>query len=130
MHAAETIGVQPVISAREIADVDVDHLGVMAYAAWFQKHSPGASTSPRPPIVVAPPSPVVKETPPTPIQLQSPRLPPSQAVAVTQVQKETLPNNLVCAVACSLRIEVGTNIAVVTELNKIPELELISGDNY
>ena len=34
------IGVQPVIPAQEIADPDVDHLGVMAYAAWFQYSTP------------------------------------------------------------------------------------------
>lgn len=36
MNAAKAIGVEPVIPAWEMADPEVDHLGVMAYAAWFQ----------------------------------------------------------------------------------------------
>ena len=34
--AQNSLAIEPVISAKEIADPEVDHLGVMAYAAWFQ----------------------------------------------------------------------------------------------
>ena len=34
------MGVDPVITAQEMADLEVDHLGVMAYAAWFQRRVP------------------------------------------------------------------------------------------
>ena len=36
MEAAKKMGVEPVISPQEMASTDVDHLGVMAYVAWFQ----------------------------------------------------------------------------------------------
>ena len=35
--AKQQLAVEPVITAKEMADKDVDHLGVMAYAAWFQR---------------------------------------------------------------------------------------------
>ncbi len=37
IDASRGLGIEPVISAKEIADPEVDHLGVMAYAAWFQR---------------------------------------------------------------------------------------------
>jgi len=37
MNAAKRLGVDPVITANEMADPDVDHLGVMAYAARLQQ---------------------------------------------------------------------------------------------
>ena len=36
MDSGQTLGVQPVISAKEMSDPEVDHLGIMAYAAWFE----------------------------------------------------------------------------------------------
>ena len=38
IDASKTLGIEPVISAKEIADPEVDHLGVMAYAAWHQRN--------------------------------------------------------------------------------------------
>ena len=38
MDASRSLGIEPVISAKEIADPEVDHLGVMAYAAWHQRN--------------------------------------------------------------------------------------------
>ena len=40
MNAAKVLGVDPVISAKEMGDSDVDHLGVMAYAARLQSIAP------------------------------------------------------------------------------------------
>ena len=40
MNAAKALGVDPVISAKEMSDPDVDHLGVMAYAARLQALTP------------------------------------------------------------------------------------------
>lgn len=34
-EARMSLGIEPVIPAKEMADPDVDHLGVMAYIAWF-----------------------------------------------------------------------------------------------
>ncbi|CAD5125182.1 DgyrCDS13424 [Dimorphilus gyrociliatus] len=34
-EARVSLGIEPVIPAKEMADPDVDHLGVMAYIAWF-----------------------------------------------------------------------------------------------
>jgi len=45
LNAAKLLGVDPVISAKEMADPDVDHLGVMAYAARLQAI---AGNNPRP----------------------------------------------------------------------------------
>ena len=36
MKGGKEVGVEPVISAKEMADPEVDHLGIMAYAAWFE----------------------------------------------------------------------------------------------
>ena len=36
MKGAEKLGVEPVLKAADIADPYVQHLGVMAYAAYFQ----------------------------------------------------------------------------------------------
>ena len=38
IDASKTLGIEPVISAKKIADPEVDHLGVMAYAAWHQRN--------------------------------------------------------------------------------------------
>ena len=51
IDAARRLGVEPVIPAKEMSDPDVDHLGVMAYAAWFEhlhntKRTPARSPSP------------------------------------------------------------------------------------
>ncbi|CAH1781777.1 unnamed protein product, partial [Owenia fusiformis] len=40
MQQAEEMGVAPVISPEEMADPDTDHLGIMAYAAYFQNIHP------------------------------------------------------------------------------------------
>jgi hypothetical protein len=55
MNAAKRLGVDPVITASEMADPEVDHLGVMAYAARLQLLAvsrappPQAASSRRPP---------------------------------------------------------------------------------
>lgn len=36
VEAGKRLGVQPVLSAKDMADINVEHLGVMAYAAYFQ----------------------------------------------------------------------------------------------
>lgn len=82
MNAAQQIGVSPVISAREMADTEVDHLGVMAYAAWFQH---AAVRSPQPvitpplsvPLMAAPPP----RTPTPPVEIIQ-KTPPTEAIDV------------------------------------------------
>ena len=64
MDEAVNIGVEPVISAKEMADLNVDHIGIMAYAATFQALDP-----PTPAPTPAPPSPapyVPEVAPPVP----------------------------------------------------------------
>ena len=36
IHGGERLGVEPVLKAADMADPNVEHLGVMAYAAYFQ----------------------------------------------------------------------------------------------
>jgi len=36
IRGGEKLGVEPVLRAADIADPNVEHLGVMAYAAYFQ----------------------------------------------------------------------------------------------
>ena len=40
MKAGRELGVEPVISSKEMSDPEVDHLGVMAYAAWLEHLKP------------------------------------------------------------------------------------------
>ena len=103
MDAAKRMGVDPVISAKEMADPEVDHLGVMAYAAWFQNYSrrDGIDGPPSPaplPVAVSPPlppppPPVIEERPRTPSP--PPLAPPGKRVMLTQFMRETLPANIV-----------------------------------
>ena len=72
MEAARKLGVEPVITAREMADPDVDHLGVMAYVARLRSVAPAAveSVHPRSDVSPAPPlpplrSPSVNHSPPS-----------------------------------------------------------------
>ena len=89
--AEQQLSVLPVIPASEMTSGDVDHLGVMAYTAWFQHRSPSVpirAPTP-PPVIVPPPSPPVVVAPPRPV------VPPSNMVTITPHQRETYPNNLV-----------------------------------
>ena len=81
MNSAKQIGVEPVISSHEMADTEVDHLGVMAYAAWFEHLRPKA-----PVIQAKPPSPppVVRVPTPPPVQ----RTPPSQQISLVSGQNQ------------------------------------------
>ena len=36
MDGARGVGIEPIFSAKEMADPEVEHLGVMAYAAYFR----------------------------------------------------------------------------------------------
>ena len=92
MNAALKLGVNPVISAKEFCDPEVDHIGVMAYAAWFQHLKPikqlaapppvapavrevqqmTRPPTPPPPVLITPPSP----TPPPPAPPTPPPSPP------------------------------------------------------
>ena len=78
-----SFGVPPVITARDMADPEVDHIGTMAYAAWHRLASPQPFVpepprAPTPePIVVAPPP------PPSPTPPPSPAFVPSDCYATT-----------------------------------------------
>ena len=84
MTSAKQIGVEPVISAHEMADQEVDHLGVMAYAAWFEHLRPR-----KPVVIAAPPSPpvqVIRPRTPTP---PPPAIPPAQMISLVANQTDT-----------------------------------------
>lgn len=34
------MGIEPILSAKEMADPEVDHIGIMAYAAYFLQFKP------------------------------------------------------------------------------------------
>jgi filamin len=36
IHGGEKLGIEPILKAKDMADKNVEHLGVMAYAAHFQ----------------------------------------------------------------------------------------------
>ncbi|XP_055869094.1 filamin-A-like isoform X2 [Biomphalaria glabrata] len=40
IDAAKRLGIEPIFSAKEMADPEVEHLGIMAYAAHFRHHKP------------------------------------------------------------------------------------------
>ena len=43
MDAAQALapkGIQPILSAKEMCDPEVDHIGIMAYAAYFTTFKP------------------------------------------------------------------------------------------
>jgi len=84
MEAGRKLGVEPVITAREMSDPDVDHLGIMAYVARLR--SAAASHRPKPPRNSAPtrpsqsspvPSTPALPPPPPPPPPQPPPLSPS-----------------------------------------------------
>ena len=82
MQVAENqLSVSPVITSKEMADPEVDHLGVMANAAWFQ-HQRGhvkVERVPSPvPVVQAPPPP-----PPPPPVVEVPRRPPGEMLGIS-----------------------------------------------
>lgn len=47
LDAAQRLGIEPIFTAQEIADPQVEHLGVMAYAAYFTKMKPVKISNPR-----------------------------------------------------------------------------------
>lgn len=47
IDAGRKLGVEPVLSAKAMADQEVEHLGVMAYAARFQNAKPRISVEER-----------------------------------------------------------------------------------
>ena len=40
VDGARQLGIEPIFSAKEMADPEVEHLGIMAYAAYFRKYKP------------------------------------------------------------------------------------------
>lgn len=40
LDGARALGIEPILSARELADPEVDHIGIMAYVAYFLKFKP------------------------------------------------------------------------------------------
>ena len=74
------LGVPSVLSAKDMINPEVDHIGVMAYAAWHRhaKAGPVPPSSPPPPVVVAAPPP-----PPPPVVIP---VPEPAAVGVTIVE--------------------------------------------
>lgn len=40
LDAGERLGIEPIFQAKEMADPEVEHLGIMAYAAYYTKLQP------------------------------------------------------------------------------------------
>lgn len=40
LEAAQRLGVNPILTAKEMCDPEVDHIGIMAYAAYFKDFKP------------------------------------------------------------------------------------------
>lgn len=40
IDGAKKLGIEPIFSAKEMADPEVEHLGIMAYAAYFRQFKP------------------------------------------------------------------------------------------
>ena len=98
MEAARKLGVEPVITAREMADPEVDHLGVMAYVARLRSVAPAAVESVHPRSGVSPPpplpplrSPSVNHSPPSDSKPQFPdrRQPASLPPLVQRLQVQS-----------------------------------------
>ncbi|KAL4220761.1 hypothetical protein ACF0H5_021155 [Mactra antiquata] len=45
IDGAKGLGVEPILAAKEMCDPEVDHIGIMAYAAYFMKFKPVRSAS-------------------------------------------------------------------------------------
>ena len=88
MKAGKELGVEPVISSKEMSDPEVDHLGVMAYAAWFEH------LKPQPPIRAPTPPPPVITRAPTPPPVQSQRN-PAEMLSLQAPDRDTTAGNTV-----------------------------------
>ena len=47
LEAAVRLGVQPILTAKEMCDPEVDHIGIMAYAAYFRNFKPSKTPAER-----------------------------------------------------------------------------------
>ena len=94
MEAGKALGTQPVISAKEMIDPEVDHLGIMAYVALFQHIKPQAKS--QPPSRASPvsqPAPVrVQPAPSTPV-MSSPRVPPGEMLQLITATRQSHVNS-------------------------------------
>jgi len=102
IDAGRRLGVEPVVSAKEMADPDVDYLGVMAYVARLRAAAPvnasklphnsvqPSKLSPEPP-PAAPPATVASHSPrsDTRLQEQPVRAPASPLIRRIHVQQPT-----------------------------------------
>ena len=95
IEAARRLGVEPVVSAKEMADPDVDHLGIMAYVARLRAAAAADTTKPTRRSV--PPS---KPSPdPTPLPPPPPPPPPLPPVTVDHSPMPRFDAGLVTATA-------------------------------
>ena len=93
MEAGKALGTQPVISAKEMIDPEVDHLGIMAYVALFQHIKPQVKT--QPPSRASPvtqPAPVRVQPPSTPV-MSSPRVPPGEMLQLITPSRQSHVNS-------------------------------------
>ena len=96
MKAGKELGVEPVISSKEMSDPGVDHLGVMAYAAWFEHLKPQTVVhSPTTPPLVVTRSPT---TPPVPTQR-------NQAFDCSKITLKNLPGSCMVGRTCEFDSE-------------------------
>lgn len=94
MNAAKSLGVDPVVSAKEMSDPDVDHIGVMAYAARLESLTPKKKPSSSqhrvmPTAVSSPPPPPGKE-------LHKEELSLAEAVKIVASNQPAYVNKKVC----------------------------------
>ena len=45
IQAGKSLGVEPILTAKEMCDPEVDHIGIMAYAAYFSRFKPVRSAA-------------------------------------------------------------------------------------
>ena len=96
MKAGRELGVEPVISSKEMSDPEVDHLGVMAYAAWLEHLKPQTVVhSPTTPPLVVTRSPT---TPPVPTQR-------NQAFDCSKITLKNLPGSCMVGRTCEFDSE-------------------------
>ena len=96
MKAGRELGVEPVISSKEMSDPEVDHLGVMAYAAWFEHLKPQTvvhSTTPPPPAIAHAPT-------PPPVQTQR-----NQTFDCSKITLKNLPDSCMVGRTCEFDSE-------------------------
>ena len=88
------LGVEPVLTAKQMVQPDVPHIGVMAYAAWHRHVEPSEEETeeiiPAPPLIISelPPEPATPEVVIEEEESEAEEEPPVEEVAVKEPEEE------------------------------------------